>query len=178
VKKYSEFINYPISLYMSKEISEEVPIDEPTEGVEKEEGEEGEDGVKVKDEGEDDVSSEDTEDEKIAEAEKYRKSKEPQPTKTVKRQSWQWDVINEVKAIWMREKKDITEEEYNGFYKTITKDTDNPIAYTHFSAEGEIEFKAILYIPSSASFDLYDNYYGQSSALKLYVRRVLISEDF
>lgn len=78
----------------------------------------------------------------------------------------------------MREKKDITEEEYQNFYKTITKDVDNPIAYTHFSAEGEIEFKAILYIPSAASFDLYDNYYGQSSALKLYVRRVLISEDF
>jgi len=78
----------------------------------------------------------------------------------------------------MREKKDITELEYQSFYKTITKDVDNPIAYTHFSAEGEIEFKAILYIPSAASFDLYDNYYGQSSALKLYVRRVLISEDF
>ena len=78
----------------------------------------------------------------------------------------------------MREKKDISEEDYHSFYKTITKDSDNPLAYTHFSAEGEIEFKAILYVPSSASFDLYDNYYAQKSALKLYVRRVLISDDF
>jgi len=180
VKKYSEFINYPISLYMSKETSTEVPIDEPTDGVEKVEGEDGDVDLEVKDEGEDDVSSEDTEDEKIKDAEAYRDAQNPKPveTKTVKRQSWEWDIINDVKAIWMREKKDITEEEYQGFYKTITKDVDNPIAYTHFSAEGEIEFKAILYIPSAASFDLYDNYYGQSSALKLYVRRVLISEDF
>lgn len=180
VKKYSEFINYPISLYMSKEISEEVPLDEPTDGVEKVEGEDGDGELEVHDEGEDDVSSEDTEDENIRDAEAYRDSKNPKPkeTKTVKRQEWVWDVINDVKAIWMREKKDITEEEYQNFYKTITKDVDNPIAYTHFSAEGEIEFKAILYIPSAASFDLYDNYYGQSSALKLYVRRVLISEDF
>jgi len=180
VKKYSEFINYPISLYMSKEISEEVPIEEETEGVEKVEGEEDDDELKVKDEGEDDVTEDDTEDEKIKEAEAYRKSKNPDPvpTKTVKRQSWEWDILNDVKAIWMREKKDITEEEYQNFYKTITKDVDNPLAYTHFSAEGEIEFKAILYIPSSATFDMYDNYYGSNSALKLYVRRVLIAEDF
>jgi len=180
VKRYSEFINYPISLFMSKEISEEVPIEEPTEGVEKVEGEDEEVDLEIKDEGEDDITSDDTEDEKIKIATAKRDALNPKPkeTKTVKRQSWEWDIINDVKAIWMREKKDITEEEYQGFYKTITKDVDNPIAYTHFSAEGEIEFKAILYIPSAASFDLYDNYYGQSSALKLYVRRVLISEDF
>lgn len=98
--------------------------------------------------------------------------------KTVTEQEWSWEHINEIKAIWMRPKEDLTEENYHNFYKTITKDADNPIAYSHFSAEGEIEFKAILYIPGSASFDLYDNYYGRKSSLKLYVRRVLISEDF
>lgn len=98
--------------------------------------------------------------------------------KTITTQEWNWEHINEIKAIWMRPKEDLTEEMYNSFYKTITKDADNPIAYSHFSAEGEIEFKAILYIPGSASFDLYDNYYGRKSSLKLYVRRVLISEDF
>lgn len=93
-------------------------------------------------------------------------------------QVWEWETINEVKAIWLREKSDITDEEYNGFYKTITKDHENPLAYTHFSAEGEIEFKAILFIPSNAPYDLFENYYGKSSALKLYVRRVLITEEF
>lgn len=78
----------------------------------------------------------------------------------------------------MREKADISEREYNEFYKTITKDVRDPMAYTHFSAEGEIEFKSILYLPSEAPQDLYEDYYGKSSALKLYVRRVLITEEF
>lgn len=109
--------------------------------------------------------------------EEEEKPKEPK-TKTVTEQVWEWETINEVKAIWLREKSDITEDEYNNFYKTITKDHENPLAYTHFSAEGEIEFKAVLYIPSNAPYDLFENYYGKSSALKLYVRRVLITEEF
>ena len=60
---------------------------------------------------------------------------------------WEWDVINQIKAIWMREKADISDREYRDFYKTIAKDSEDPLAYTHFSAEGEIEFKAMLYIP-------------------------------
>ena len=91
---------------------------------------------------------------------------------------WEWSLINEIKAIWTRDKDDITEEEYNNFYKTITKDPEDPLTYTHFKAEGEIEFKSILYIPASAPFDLFENYYGRSAALKLYVRRVLITEEF
>ena len=93
-------------------------------------------------------------------------------------QVWEWETINEVKAIWLREKSDISEEEYQNFYKTITKDHEAPLTYTHFSAEGEIEFKAILFIPANAPYDLFENYYGKSSALKLYVRRVLITEEF
>lgn len=78
----------------------------------------------------------------------------------------------------MREKSDIEEREYNDFYKSATKDTKDPLTYTHFSAEGEIEFKALLYIPEAAPYNLFDSYYGKSSALKLYVRRVLITEEF
>ena len=74
--------------------------------------------------------------------------KKEKKTKTVSEQVWEWETINQVKAIWLRDKSEITEEEYFNFYKTITKDHENPLTYTHFSAEGEIEFKAILFIPS------------------------------
>lgn len=162
VKKYSEFIQYPIKLFLSKEIRKQVEEDEE-EGAEErsEEEEREEEEAEITDEGE----SEEGE------------AKEKK-TKTVTEQVWEWQLINEVKAIWLRDKSEITEEEYQNFYKTITKDHENPLAYTHFSAEGEIEFKAILFIPQSAPYDLFENYYGRSSALKLYVRRVLITEEF
>jgi len=158
VKKYSEFINYPIYLYLSKEVHKEVPIDTPRKDVEKIEFD---DEMEIQDEGEADPFENDG-----------------PKTKTVTEQEWHWDLVNVIKAIWMREKGEISDEEYNGFYKTISRDAEDPLAYSHFSAEGEIEFKAILYIPSNAPFDMYDNYYGSKSSLKLYVRRVLISEDF
>lgn len=87
-------------------------------------------------------------------------------------------MINEIKAIWMRPKEEITEREYNDFYKTIAKDSEDPLAYTHFSAEGEIDFRAILYVPRNAPFNMFEDYYGVSSEIKLYVRRVLITEEF
>jgi heat shock protein beta len=159
VKKYSEFINYPIYLYLSKEVHKEVPVDTPRKESEKISFDD--DGMEIQDEGEEDPFDDSA-----------------PKTKTVTEQEWHWELINEIKAIWMREKGEISEEEYNGFYRTITRDAEDPLAYSHFSAEGEIEFKAIIYIPSSAPFDMYDNYYGSKSSLKLYVRRVLISEDF
>jgi heat shock protein beta len=78
----------------------------------------------------------------------------------------------------MRDKDEISDGEYNEFYKTISKDHQDPLSHTHFNAEGEIDFKAILYMPTEAPYDLFENYYGKSSALKLYVRRVLITEEF
>ena len=94
------------------------------------------------------------------------------------RQVWEWQLINEIKAIWLRPKQEIEDREYKDFYKTITKDSEDPLAYSHFSAEGEIEFKAILYIPRTAPYNLFEDYYGVSSEIKLYVRRVLITEEF
>jgi heat shock protein 90kDa beta len=167
VKKYSEFIQYPIKLFLSKEVRKTVPADEeekPAATEEKPAEDKPTDDAEIKDEGETKPTEE-------------TKTEEPK-TKTVTEQVWEWENINEVKAIWLREKSDISDEEYNNFYKTITKDHENPLAYTHFSAEGEIEFKAILFIPANAPYDLFENYYGKSSALKLYVRRVLITEEF
>lgn len=141
------------------EVEDEKPKEEEKK---KDEKTEKKDGVEITDEGEKDAT----------ETPKEKK------TKTVSKTVWEWEVINSIKAIWMREKADITEREYQDFYKTITKDTTDPLAWTHFSAEGEIEFKAILYIPKQAPYDLFEHYYGKSSALKLYVRRVLITEEF
>ena len=162
VKKYSEFIQYPIKLFVSKEIRKQVDEEEEeTTPKPDEDVEEIEDDAEIKDEGEDDD-----------------KPTSEKKTKTVTEQVWEWETINEIKAIWLRNKDEIDDEEYNNFYKTISRDHENPLAYSHFSAEGEIEFKAILFIPSSAPYDLFENYYGRSSALKLYVRRVLITEEF
>merc|ERR1711933_317406 len=74
--------------------------------------------------------------------------------------------------------EDVTEEEYNEFYKGISKDYLDPLAYTHFNAEGEIEFKSILFLPKKAPFDMMDNYWTKKSEVKLYVRRVLVADKF
>merc|ERR1712230_322161 len=117
----------------------------------------------------DDVETKD-DDDKEEEEEEEKKPKK----KTV----YEWEQVNTQKAIWLRAKEDVTEEEYNEFYKGISKDYLDPLAYTHFNAEGEIEFKSILYLPKKAPFDMMDNYWSKKSEVKLYVRRVLVAEKF
>lgn len=155
-------------MYLSKDVRETVEVEDEEEDEKKKEDDDGEesDDVKVEDEGEKEAG----EDEEPKEKEKK--------TKTINKTVWDWETLNEIKAIWMRGKDDIEEREYNAFYKTISKDHQDPLSYSHFSAEGEIDFKSILYVPKSAPYDLYENYYGKSSSLKLYVRRVLITEEF
>merc|ERR1712232_977389 len=103
-----------------------------------------------------------------------RRRRRNQQKKTV----YEWEQVNTQKAIWLRAKEDVTEEEYNEFYKTISKDYLDPLAYTHFNAEGEIEFKSILYLPKKAPFDMMDNYHTKKSEVKLFVRRVLVADKF
>merc|ERR1712124_133171 len=98
--------------------------------------------------------------------------------KPKKKTVFEWEQVNTQKAIWLRAKEDVTEEEYNEFYKGISKDYLDPLAYTHFNAEGEIEFKSVLYLPKKAPFDQMDNYWTKKSEIKLYVRRVLVAEKF
>merc|ERR1712060_1005183 len=116
-----------------------------------------------------DVESKDDE-----EKEEEKKEKAPPKKQTV----YEWEQVNTQKAIWLRAKEDVTEEEYNEFYKSISKDYLDPLAYTHFNAEGEIEFKSILYLPKKAPFDMMDNYWTKKSEVKLFVRRVLVAEKF
>jgi len=158
IKKYSEFINFPIYLKVEKEISKEVPDEEAAAEEEKKE-EEKKDDLEIKDEDE------------------TQKEKKPK-MKTIKEKVWDWELINDNKAIWLRNREELEEEDYNKFYKSLAKDYDDPLTYIHFQAEGEVEFKSILFIPKHAPFDLFENYYQKSSSLKLYVRRVLISEKF
>merc|ERR1719447_2485220 len=103
------------------------------------------------------------------------KPKTQKVTKTV----WDWELINSTKPIWQRKMADITEEEYEEFYKAIAKDSTTPMTKTHFSAEGEVSFKAILFVPKAAERDMFNDY-GQKRTdnIKMYVRRVFITDDF
>merc|ERR1711957_856717 len=113
-----------------------------------------------------------------AEAEDEEKDEEEEEKTPTKKTVYEWEQVNTQKAIWLRAKEDVTEEEYNEFYKGISKDYLDPLAYTHFNAEGEIEFKSILFLPKKAPFDMMDNYWTKRSEVKLYVRRVLVAEKF
>merc|ERR1712032_1314255 len=157
-KKYSQFIQFPIYVKVKKEVEAEAEEDDDDDDKE-DDDEEKSDDVETKDD-----------DEKEEEEEK----KDAPKKKTV----FEWEQVNTQKAIWLRAKEDVTEEEYTEFYKSISKDYLDPLAYTHFNAEGEIEFKSILFLPKKAPFDMMDNYWSKKSEVKLFVRRVLIAEKF
>merc|ERR1712176_1409708 len=156
-KKYSQFIQFPIYVKVKKEVDADTDEDDDDDDKD-EDDEENKDDVETKD---DDEKEEDEED------------KKPKK-KTV----YEWEQVNTQKAIWLRAKEDVTEEEYNEFYKGISKDYLDPLAYTHFNAEGEIEFKSILFLPKKAPFDMMDNYWTKKSEVKLFVRRVLVADKF
>jgi len=168
IKRYSEFITFPISLYKSK--TETVEIDDDDDDDEDEE-DASEDGDDDKDESEDedeDLEVEDEDDEDDGDD-------EPK-TETVT--TWSWDRVNVQAAIWSRDTKEVDDGEYKEFYKSISKDYSDPATWIHFRAEGEVEFKSILFVPGQAPYDMYDNYYQKSAQLRLYVRKVLITDEF
>merc|ERR1712125_65022 len=131
--------------------------------------------VKVKKEVDVEAEEDDDDDDKEDEDKEKEDEEEKKPKKKT---VFEWEQVNTQKAIWLRAKEDVTEEEYNEFYKGIPKDYLDPLAYTHFNAEGEIEFKSILFLPKKAPFDMMDNYWTKKSEVELYVRRVLVAEKF
>merc|ERR1712045_893836 len=99
-------------------------------------------------------------------------------TKKVSKTTWDWELINNHKPIWTRKPADIEEDEYSEFYKSITKDSSEHLTHTHFVAEGEVTFKSLLYIPKVQPSESFNKYGQATENIKLYVRRVFITDDF
>merc|ERR1712235_99979 len=163
IKKHSQFIGYPISLQMQKTRDKEVEDDDDDEEEKKDDAEDEE--VKAEDD-EDTPKVEDVEDEDGKDKKK----------KKIKETYYEMEQLNKTKPLWTRNPDDISSEEYGEFYKSLTNDWEEHLAVKHFSVEGQLEFRALLFIPKRAPFYLFENK-KQKNNIKLYVRRVLIMDN-
>lgn len=155
VKKHSEFIGFPIKLYVEKETEKEVTDDEDEE---------------------EDASKGDDEEPKVVDVDE--EEKKDKKTKKVKSVTKSWNHLNEQKPIWMRKPEDVTTAEYASFYKSLSNDWEEHLAVKHFSVEGQLEFRAVLFVPKRAPFDMFEGSNKKKyNNIKLYVRRVFIMDN-
>merc|ERR1712022_83179 len=160
VKKHSEFIGFPIKLYMGKTTEKEVEDDDDDEEEEdKKDGDDEDDGPKIED-----VTEED--------------GKKEKKMKKIKEVTHDWEELNGQDPIWMRKAEDVTSEEYGAFYKSLSNDWEDHAAVKHFSVEGQLEFRSVLFVPRRAPFDMFEGGNKKKfNNIKLYVRRVFIMDN-
>merc|ERR1711997_1398425 len=156
VKKHSQFVAFPITLFTVKEEEKEIDDDDDSDD-------------------DDDEDADGDKDEASVEVSDKKKEKKEKKTETVKKE--EWELLNKQKPIWTRNPNEVSKEEYSAFYKSISNDWEDYLAIKHFAVEGQLEFSGLLFVPKRAPFDMFEGGGKKKNNIKLFVRRVFIMDD-